>query len=335
MRPALTSGRTSLRRRDFIALAGGMAVWPLAARAEQRMPVIGHIHDVDLKGDEPFLANVRMGLADYGYVEGQNFRFEFREANARTDLYPALYRELVDQKVSVLIANSTAKLEVAKAATQTIPIIFLIGSDPVENGFVASFNKPGGNMTGVFNLNTTIPAKQLQILHELVPSATKFAWLTDPANTTIRKLTLPHIQAAADSLGVGLINVYAHTKNDYEAAFDAAVSGGAGGMVVGGDPYFSTATILPAVAMRYRMPAIFATDVPVKAGGLIAYGSDQPAQWRNVGRYAARMLKGEKPADTPVLQAAEIRLFINLKAAAALGITVPAPLVARADELIE
>jgi putative ABC transport system substrate-binding protein len=313
-----------------------MAVWPLAAHAQQQpMPVIGHIDDNDLKGDESFLANVRKGLADYGYVEGQNFRFEFREAHNQSDLYPALYRELVDQKVSVLIANSTLKIELAKAATQTIPIIFLIGSDPVENGFVASWNRPGGNITGVYNFGTTIPAKQLQILHELVPSATKFAWLTDPANTTLRKFTLPHIQAAADSLGVGLINVYAHTKDDYEAAFDAAVSGGAGGMVVGGDPYFTTTTIMPAVAMRHRMPAIFVTDIPVKAGGLIAFASDQPVQWRNVGRYAARMLKGEKPADTPVLQAAEFRLIINLKTAVALGITVPTPLLGRADEVIE
>jgi putative ABC transport system substrate-binding protein len=145
-----------------MTLAGGMAVWPLAAHAQKPMPVIGHIDDNDLKGDEAFLASVRMGLADYGYVEGQNFRFEFREAHNRSDLYPALYRELVDQKVSVLIANSTLRLEVAKAARQTIPIIFLIGIDPVENGFVASLNRPGGNITGVFNFSTTLPAKKLQ-----------------------------------------------------------------------------------------------------------------------------------------------------------------------------
>jgi putative ABC transport system substrate-binding protein len=324
-----------MRRRDFITLAGGMAVWPLAARAQQAMPVIGYIADNTVKGAEWFLANVRMGLADYGFVEGQNFRFEFREAHNRPDLDPALLREFVDQKVSVIIVDSTAKLEVAKPATQSIPIIFLMGSDPVERGFVASWNRPGGNITGVYNFSTTIPAKQLQILHELVPSATKFAWLTDPANTTIRKLTTPHIQAAADSLGVGLLNVYAHTEADYEAAFDAAVSGGAGGMVVGGDPYFTTTKTMPAVAMRHRMPAIFVTDTPVKAGGLIAFASDHPTQFRNVGRYAARMLKGEKPADTPVLQAAEFKLIINLKAAAALGITVPTPLLGRADEVIE
>ena len=158
MRSAPT--RTRVRRREFIALAGGMAVWPLAARAQQqRMPVVGHIAEINNTnpGEERFRAYVRMGLADYGYVEGQNFRFEFREANNRPDLYPALYRELVDQKVSVLIANATRKLEVAKAATQSIPIIFLIGSDPVENGFVASLNRPGGNITGVFNFNTTLP----------------------------------------------------------------------------------------------------------------------------------------------------------------------------------
>jgi putative tryptophan/tyrosine transport system substrate-binding protein len=233
------------------------------------------------------------------------------------------------------VADSTLKLEKAKAATQSIPIIFLIGSDPVENGFVASWNRPGGNITGVFNFSTTLPAKQLQILHELVPSATKFAWLTDPENTTVRKLTLPHIQGAADLLGVGLLNVYAHTPDEFEAAFDAAVSGGAGGVIVGGDPVFVGSTRLAAVAAHYRLPAIFVDDIPVKAGGLIAYASDQPAQWRHLGRYAARILKGEKPADTPVLQAAEFRLFVNIKTAAAMGITVPAPLLARADEVIE
>jgi putative ABC transport system substrate-binding protein len=272
-----------------------MAVWPLAARAQQVMPVIGHVALGQLKTAERFFGAVREGLAEYEYIEGQNFRFELREANFQSDLLPTLFRQLVDHKVSVIIADSTLKLELAKAATRSIPIIFLMGSDPVENGFVASLNRPGGNITGVFNFSATLAAKQLQILQELVPSATKFAFLTDPANTTIRKLALPHIQAAADSLGVGMLNVYAHTPDEFEAAFDAAVSSGAGGVVVGGDPFFVGSTRLAAVAAHYRLPAIFVDDVPVKAGGLIAYASDQPAQWRHLGRYAARIQAGRGP----------------------------------------
>jgi putative ABC transport system substrate-binding protein len=325
-----------MRRRDFITLAGGMATWPLATRAQQTMPLIGFAAGATVKLNERFLADVRKGLAEYGYVEGQNFRFEFRQANLRNELLPILFRELVDQKVSVIITFTTVGLQSAKAATQSIPIVFTMGADPVENGFVASLNKPGGNITGIFNLGLTLGAKQLEILHELVPSATKFAFLTDPENTTTRKLVIPLVQAAADSLGLGLLNVNAHAPDEFEAAFEAAVRGGAGGMIVGSDAvFFSSPTQLVAVAARYRLPTIYFDDVPVKDGGLISYASDMDENTRVVGRYAGRILKGEKPADIPVQQSTKTKLIINLRTAKALGITVPISLLGRADEVIE
>jgi putative ABC transport system substrate-binding protein len=212
-----------MRRREFITLAGGMAVWPLVARAQQQpLPVIGHVAVSTVERSERFLAGVREGLSEYGYVEGRNFRFELREANYQNDLLPALYRTLVDQKVSVIIAYSTVKLELARAATQSIPIIFLIGTDPVENGFVASLNKPGGNVTGTFIFTGMLGAKQVEILHELVPSATKLAFLTNSGNPTYWKLATRHIQAAADSFNLGLLNVNADTPDEFATAFETA-----------------------------------------------------------------------------------------------------------------
>jgi putative ABC transport system substrate-binding protein len=268
-------------------------------RAQQIMPLIGFA--TTMKLNERVLADVRKGLAEYGYVEGQNFRFEFRQANSQNDLLPILFRELVDKKVSVIITFT-----------------------------------PGGNITGIFNLGLTLGAKQLEILHELVPSATKFAFLTDPGNTTTRKLVIPLIQAAADSLGLGLLNVNAHASDEFEAAFEAAVRGGAGGIIVGSDAvFFSSSTQLVDVAARYRLPTIYFDDVPVRDGGLISYTSDMDENIRVVGRYAGRILKVEKPADIPVQQSTKTKLIINLKTAKALGIVVPISLLGRADEVIE
>jgi putative ABC transport system substrate-binding protein len=314
-----------------------MAVWPIAVRAQQPpMPVIGYVTGSNLKRAEGFLAKVSEGLAEYGCVEGKNFRFEFREANFQDDHLPILYRELADQKVSVLIADSTLKLQSAKAATQSIPTVFNIGIDPVENGFVASLNRPGGSSTGTFNFTLALSAKQLEILHELVPVVTKFALLQDPANSTFNKLVTPYIQAAADSLHLGLLLVKAQTPDEFEAAFEAAVHGGAGGMIVSADPIFIVnSTQLIALAAGYQLPTIYLDARPVKAGGLVGYSSDKDEDHRVVGRYACRILKGEKPAEIPVIQASKTIMAINLKTAKALGITVPTSLLLRADEVIE
>ena len=325
-----------MRRRDFITLAGGLAVWPLAARAQQSMPVIGFVAATTLRQAGKYLTNVREGLAEYGYVEGQNFRFESREANHQNDLLPILYRELVDQKVSVIFVDTALKLELAKAATESIPIVFVIGIDPVENGFVASLNRPGGNITGTFDFAMALGTKQLETLHELVPAATKFAFLRDPANTTSIKLLTAHLQAAADSLGLGLLKVSAHTPDEFEDAFETAVRGGAGGMIVGPDPVLVVNfTQLVAIAARYRLPTIYLDNRPVKAGGLVSYSSDKDEDFRIAGRYIGRIFKGEKPGDIPVIQATKMIMAINLETAKALGITVPTSLLGRADEVIE
>jgi putative ABC transport system substrate-binding protein len=328
-----------MRRREFITLAGGMAVWPLAARAQQQpMPVIGFValSTVNSKGYEPFLAEIRKGLAEEGYVENHNFRFEFREAKRHFDLVPILFRELVDQKVRVILTGTTAELLAARAATQSIPIVFHVGTDPVENGYVSSLKKPGGNITGIFNLNMMLADKRIQIIHELIPSATKFAYLSDSGDEYVNKLQLPQVQAAADALGVGLLNVNAHTLDELEGAFETAVRGGVGGMVIGANAtFYGTDTQLVALADRYRLPTMYMDDAPVSAGGLICYNTDQNAGNRLEGSYVGRILKGEKPTDMPVEQSTKTKMMINLNAAKALGITVPTSLLARADQVIE
>jgi putative ABC transport system substrate-binding protein len=327
-----------MKRREFIRLIGGVAAsWPLAAQAQQQaMPVIGFVATT-LKHAARFLENVRKGLAEYGYIEGQNYRFEIQETNFQSDRSPIMYRQLVEQKVTLIITVTTAGLQNAKAATQSIPVVFAIGSDPVENGFVASLNKPGGNMTGIYNLGVMLSGKRLEVLHELVPAAAKFAFLADPGNTTFGKLQMEHVQAAANSFGLGIVYVYARNPDEFDAAFEAAVRDSADGMIIGADALFAggNATTLVAVAGRYRLPTIYVDDVPVKAGGLISYAADQDEPHRVVGRYAGRILKGEKPADIPVQISTRTTLIVNLQTAKAMGITVPMPLLARADEVIE
>jgi putative ABC transport system substrate-binding protein len=328
----------TIGRRELMAALGAAAVaWPVTASAQQQaMPVIGYVAG-DFKNGERLFANVRRGLAELGYLEGQNFRFEFRDTNFQVDLIPIRLRELAEQKVALIIASTTVQLAAAKAVTQSIPIVFYIGTDPVENGFVASLNKPGGNITGVWNLAVTLTGKRFEVLHETVPSATKFAFLTDPGNRMIRELQIPLAQAAAHSLGLNLLNVNAHKPDEFEAVFETSVREGAGGMVVGADGlfFYPACTQLVALAARYRLPTIYVDDIAVPAGGLISYGTDQDEPQRLVGNYAGRILKGEKPADMPVQQATKARFIINLRTAKAMGITVPTPLLGRADEVIE
>ena len=326
-------------RREFITAFGAAVAWPMAASAQQRaMAVIGRAWGtpVVLPAYDQFWGYVRTGLAELGYVEDQNYRIESRNAGANYDLMPGLMRELVDQKVTLIIASSTLQLEAAKAATQSIPIVFSIGTDPVENGYIASLNKPGGNLTGIYILTGMLVGKRLEVLHELVPSATKFAFLSDPGNLTFGKVQMRSLQAVADALGLSLLNVEAHTSDEFEAAFEASVRAGAGGMVVGSDNFLhGSSKELAALADRYRLPAIYPDHSAVKAGGLVSYGADIIRNGQLVGNYAGRVLRGEKPADMPVQQLTNMGLTLNLKTAAALGITVPNSLIGRADEVIE
>ena len=329
-----------LGRREFITLlSGGVATWPLSARAQQQaMPVIGNVAATpEIK--QRIVGDFRKGLAELGFVEGQNFRFEFRYNNLQLASIAPLIAELVDQKVTLIVTTTTLQTEAAKAATQSIPIVFSIGSDPVENGFVASLNKPGGNMTGVYSLNAALASKRLELLRELVPSATKFAFLTNPSELTISDLETRGLQVGANSLGLNLLIVNARNQGEeLEAAFETSIREGAGGMVVGSNALFGgivSPTQLVALAARYRLPVIYVEVSPVIAGGLISYGTDQHDALRLVGIYAGRILKGEKPADLPVQQSTKTKLLINLKTAKHLGITVSTPLLGRADEVIE
>jgi ABC-type uncharacterized transport system substrate-binding protein len=330
-------GVLGMRRREFIAGLAVAAVSPIGAHAQQpSLPVIGFVATT-MKHVRTFLDNVRRGLAEYNYIEGQNYRFDVRENNFKSELSPIFYREFVDRKVTLILTASTLGVQNAKAATQSIPIVFTIGSDPVENGFVASLNKPGGNITGTYNLGVMLSGKRLEVLHELVPSVTKFAFLTDPGNKTLDKLQMQEIEAAAGSLGVNLLHVSARTPEEFDAAFDTAVHEGSGAMIIGADALFSggNSTTLMTVAARYRLPTIYVDDVPVRAGGLISYAVDQDEPQQLVGRYAGRILKGEKPADIPVQLSTKTTLIINLKTAKGLAIAVPPALLARADEVIE
>jgi putative tryptophan/tyrosine transport system substrate-binding protein len=330
-----------MKRREFIKLIGGIAAsWPSAASAQQRsMPVIGFV-TTTVKHAERFLDNVRKGLAEYGYLDGQHYRFDIRETNFNNDLGPSFYRDFVDQKVTLIIAAATLSVQRAKAATQSIPIISTIAADPVEIGLVASLNKPGGNVTGIFNLGAKLAGKRLEILRELVPSATKFAFLVDPTNKTLTDVQVTQIKAAASSLSLEILTVHARNSGEFEAAFESAVREGSGGMIIGGDALFGGGSASPAsqlvpLAARYRLPAIYSDDNPVRIGGLISYAVDQEESHRTVGRYASRILKGEKPADIPVQLSTKTMVIINLKAAKALEIIVPTTLLGRAEEIIE
>jgi putative ABC transport system substrate-binding protein len=299
------------------------------------MPMVGYV-GISSAASEGWLAGVRRGLATLGFVEGQNYRFELRYANNDYERFPIAFRELSELRVAVFVVGTTLQLEAAKAATQSIPIIFQIGSDPVENGFVASINRPGGNLTGIFNLNTPMTAKRVEVLRELVPSLTKFAFLTIPNETRVYQIETKAAQAAADILRLDLLIVNAVDTDGLDGAFATSVRKNAGGIVVGSNgKFFGLAKQLATMTARYRLPAIFVEDGPVREGGLVSYGVDQEEARLLTGNYVGRILKGEKPADMPVQQSSKTKLTINLNAAKAFGITVPTQLLGRADEVIE
>jgi putative tryptophan/tyrosine transport system substrate-binding protein len=326
-----------MRRREFVAALSIAAMLPRATGAQTNTPVIGTIHPSEKgEGSARNLAGYSRGLAELGYAEGQNFRFETKYAHFQYDRFPILLHELLDQKVTLIMLSSTAQLAVAKQVIQSIPLVFTIGSDPVENGFVESLNKPGGNITGVFTLNVVLAGKRLQMLRELVPSVAKFAFLTNPSSPKFSEAESRDIRAAAESLGVNLVAVNARNSDEFEGAFEAAVREGAGGLVVGSESIFiANPRPLLMLAARYRLPSIYGDDKPAQEGGLISYGADQDEAYRLMGIYAGQILKGEKPRNMPVQQSTKTKLVINLKTAKDLGITISTPLLGRADEVIE
>jgi putative tryptophan/tyrosine transport system substrate-binding protein len=324
-----------MRRRDLISLLGGAAAWPLAARAQQVMPVIGFLNGASPDGYAPYVAAFRQGLKEAGYVEGQNATIEYRWAEGRYDRLPALLADLVHHRVSVIAATSTPAAVVAKSATSTIPIVFEMGTDPVELGLVASLNRPGGNATGVINLIVELGSKQLGLLHELVPGATAIAALMNPSFPGIEK-QVRDAEAAAHVLGLQLIVLRASTEREMETVFATMAQQGVGALLVGVDPFFiAHRDQIVALAARHSIPAMYLTREFAVAGGLMSYGTDLADSYRQAGIYTGRILRGEKPADLPVQRSTKFELVINFKTAKALGIQVPNSMQLLADEAIE
>ena len=326
-----------MRRRDFIALLGGVAgARPLAARAQQpAMPLIGVLGGGSATIDAFRVAAIRQGLKEAGYVEGQNFEIEYRWAEDRYERLPALAAELVARQVTVIVTFGNAAALAAKASTATIPIVFEIGVDAVQYGLVASLARPGGNITGVTFLGAELPAKQLEALHEVVPKSAIIGMLENPTNPNAESVRA-NVQAAAVSLGRKLAVAQAVVERDIEPAFTTLVQQGVGALLLRSDVLFNGRTeMLVELAARHALPTIYPLREFVLAGGLMSYGASLRDALRQVGLYTGRILMGAKPADLPVMQAVKVELVINLKTARAFGITFPLPLLGRADEVIE
>jgi putative ABC transport system substrate-binding protein len=326
-----------MRRREFITFLGGAVSWPLAARAQQSaMPVIGFLHPGSASGNEDRVDAFRRGLAENGYVEGRNVTIEYRWADGQYDRLPALAADLVRRRVAVIAAlGSSAPGRAAKAATATIPIVFQTGGDPVEEGLVASMNRPGGNITGASRMNVATDSKRLEILHDTVPNASVIACLVNP--TSPRSASqVQQIQNSARSLGLKLQIVNASTEHELETAFATMAQVGAAALFAAADPTMhAMREEIARLAVRHALPMMSDAREWVAAGGLMSYDASIADSNRQAGVYVGRILKGEKPADLPVLQPTKFELVINLKTAKALGIEIPPKILALADEVIE
>jgi putative ABC transport system substrate-binding protein len=331
------AGRKPMKRREFITLLGGAAAWPVAARSQQQaMPVIGFLNADSPQGYERQLSAFLTGLSERGYVDGRNVTIEYRWAGNRLDRLPAMAAKLAHRQVTVIAATSTPAALAAKAATTTIPIVFETGGDPVQLGLVASLNQPGGNVTGVTQLSWEVIPKRLELLHELLPTAGVMALLVNPTDSVYAEMQSREALAVAHSLGLKLDVLNASTERDFDSVFADLIRLRAGGLVIGGDALFnSRIKQLATLTIQHAVPAVYQWREFAAAGGLLSYGSDVTDAYRVAGVYTGRILKGDKPADLPVQQSTKVELFLNLKTAKALGITVPLPLSGRADEIFE
>ena len=325
-----------MKRREFITLLGGVAVaWPLAARAQQPvMPVVGFLRSATLADVQQWVTAFRQGLKEAGFVEGRNVAIEFRSADNHPDRLPALVADLIRQPVAVIVGNTDSAVA-AKAATTTVPIVFATGSDPVRDGLVASLNRPGGNVTGVAFFSSVLGAKRLELLRQLAPRATTIAVLVNP-NSPNTEADRRDVQVAAQAIGQQLVIFDVSSDRDIETAFATLVQRGAGALLVGSGGFLnSNRERIVALADRHVLPASFSQREGVVAGGLMSYGTSITDAYRQVGIYAGRILKGEKPADLPVMQSTKFEFVLNLKTAKTLGLAIPDKLLALADEVIE
>jgi putative ABC transport system substrate-binding protein len=322
-----------MRRRDFLGALGGAAAWPFAVRAQQpAMPSIGFLNSGSPDGYAPMLAGFAQGLKDTSFIEGRNVAIEYRWLAGRYETAPVAAAELVSRRVAVIVANTPGNLA-AKAATTTIPIVFSTGGDPVEMGLVASLNRPGGNVTGVTQLNQEVAPKRLQLAHELVPTATTIGLLVKSSSPNTEP-QVRDLRSAARTLGLELHVLHAGTEQDLDTAFATLTQLSA--LVIGSDGFFnSRSKLLAALTLRHQIPAIYEDRAFAVAGCLMSYGGSTPDMYRIAGTYTGRILKGEKPADLPVQQGTKSELIINMRTAKALSLTFPISLLGRADEVIE
>jgi len=325
-----------MKRREFIGLISGTATLAFSARAQQpSLPVIGYLESESQGQFSDLIPAFRKGLSETGYIDGQNVRIEYRWAEGQYDRLPALTAELVRGHATLIFTTAFISAQAAKAVTTTVPIVFVSGPDPVQLGLVASLNRPGSNLTGVTLFTSTVGAKRLQLLRELLPAATTFAFIVNPSNTRADS-DIQEMETAARALGQQIVVAKAGTDRDFETAFQTLAQRSIQALVIGGDPFFnSQAQQLVALASHYEIPTIYPLNEFATVGGLMSYGSSIFDAYRQAGIYAGRILRGTKPADLPVMQPTKFELVINLKTAKALNLTVPPSLLARADEVIE
>src|SRR5215831_13188781 len=326
-----------MKRREFITLLGGASTWPLAARAQQAsIPVIGFLGPGSAHSDAYRVTAFRQGLSEAGLIDGQNFTTEYRWADSHYDRLSMLATQLVHRQVAVIATSGTPAALAASKATKTIPIVFETAADPVKIGLVASLSRPGGNVTGVTQASEEVAPKRLELLHQLLPKARVLALVVNPTAPELAEPQKREVLSAAQTLGINLHVLNASTEQDFDRVFARLTELRAGGLVIGGSAFFTShAKQLAALTVQHAVPAIYQWREFAAAGGLMSYGSNVAETHRLVGIYAGRILKGSKPADLPVQQATKVEMFINLKTARTLGITIPLPLSGRADEIFE
>jgi putative ABC transport system substrate-binding protein len=324
-----------MRRRTLITLLGGAALsWPVTARAQPAIPVIGFLSSDAPDLRERRLRALRQGLSESGYNEGRNIAFEYRFSEEHLEQLPAMAADLVRRGVAIIFASPTPAATAAKAATKSIPVVFVVGVDPVQSGLVASLARPGGNLTGISNLN--VATKRLELLHELLPATRLIAYLVNPTNAAFAEPEAKDMKVAAQTLGVNLLTMNVTDPSEFDTAFAAVALQRPDGIIVSGESLFlGNSARLVALAAQYRIPAVYPIREATTAGGLVSYAADPADAARQAAVYAGRILRGEKPENLPVQQTTKVELVFNLKTAKSLGLTVPLPLIGRADAVIE